>query len=120
MLSAKQSHNKVIAENRDLKAYIQNLKQHFQREQQKQQVQFIEKQRDYYRQKKRTPKKYKKVKFEEEDESEAGTEIEEYEESENQEIEHEPEIKKSETKRKKPTSQNIYEYINKNAERYKQ
>ena len=44
LLSAKQSYDKTIAENRELKAYIENLKQHMQ----KQQVQFLEKQRNYY------------------------------------------------------------------------
>ena len=36
LLSAKQSYNKTVAENREQKAYIENLKQHIQ----KQQVQF--------------------------------------------------------------------------------
>ena len=49
LLSAKQSYDKTIAENRELKAYIENLKQHMQ----KQQVQFLEKQRNYYQQKKK-------------------------------------------------------------------
>ena len=31
LVSAKQSFDKVLQENRDLKAYIENLKQHFQR-----------------------------------------------------------------------------------------
>ena len=57
LLSAKQSYDKTVAENRDLKAYIENLKQHIQ----KQQANFLEKQRNYYQQNKTTPKKYKKV-----------------------------------------------------------
>ena len=44
LLSAKQSYNKTVAENRELKSYIENLKQHIQ----KQQVQFLEKQRNCY------------------------------------------------------------------------
>ena len=44
LLSAKQSYDKTVSENRDLKAYIENLKHHIQ----KQQVQFLEKQRNYY------------------------------------------------------------------------
>ena len=44
LLSAKQSYDKTVAENRDLKAYIENLKQHIQQ----QQVQFLEKQKNYY------------------------------------------------------------------------
>ena len=39
LLSAKQSYDKAVSENRDLKAYIENLKHHIQ----KQQVQFLEK-----------------------------------------------------------------------------
>ena len=54
VLSAKQSYHKTVAENRDLKAYIENLKQSIQ----KQQVQFLEKQRNYFQQKKPTLKKH--------------------------------------------------------------
>ena len=39
LLSAKQSYDKAVSENRDLKACIENLKHHIQ----KQQVQFLEK-----------------------------------------------------------------------------
>ena len=40
LVSAKQSYDKTAAENKELKAYIENLKQHLQ---QQQQVQFLEK-----------------------------------------------------------------------------
>ena len=53
LLFAKQSYDKTVAENRDLKAYIENLKQHIQ----KQQANFLEKQRNYYQQNKTTPPK---------------------------------------------------------------
>ena len=89
--SAKQSYDKTVAENRELKAYIENLKQHIRQ----QQVQFLEKQRNYYQEKKTTPKKYKKVVYQEETESEP--EFEEEEEQvvfESEQIEKEPEIKK--------------------------
>ena len=43
LVSAKQSYDKTAAENKELKAYIENLKQHLQ--QQQQQVQFLEKQK---------------------------------------------------------------------------
>ena len=66
LLLAKQSYDKTVAENRELKAYIENLKQHIQQ----QQVQFLKKQRNYYQEKKNTPKKYKKVVYQEETESE--------------------------------------------------
>ena len=42
LISVKQSYDKIVAENRDLKAYKENLKQHFQQ----QQVQFLEKQKN--------------------------------------------------------------------------
>ena len=58
LLSAKQSYDKTVAENRELKAYIENLKQHIQ----KQQVQFLDKQRNYYQEKKTIPQKYKNIK----------------------------------------------------------
>ena len=53
MLSAKQSYDKTVAENRELIAYIENLKQHIQ----KQQIQFLERQRNYYQETKTAPKK---------------------------------------------------------------
>ena len=77
LLSAKQSYNKTVAENRDLKSYIDNLKQYIQQ----QQVQFLEKQKNYYQ-----PKKYKKVLYQEETESEPEFEEEEQEESESKVI----------------------------------
>ena len=115
LLSAKQSYNKTVAENRELKAYTENLKQHMQ----KQQVQFLEKQRNYYQYKKPTPKKYKKVVYQEESESEPEFEEEEQVESESEQIEKEPEIKKAPSKKRLPNSCNIYDYINKNAKRNK-
>ena len=79
--AAKQSFDKVAQENRDLKAYIENLKQHFQ----KQQTDFLNQQRAFYS-KKNTPKKYKRIAFEEENESENEPEFEEEGESENEEV----------------------------------
>ena len=88
LFSAKQSYDKTVAENRGLEAYIENLKQHIQ----KQQVQFLEKQKNYYCYKKPTPPKYKKVVHEEESESEPEFEQEQEEESESEEIEKTREI----------------------------
>ena len=96
LLSAKQSYDKTVAENRELKAYIENLKQHIRQ----QQVQFLEKQRNYYQEKKTTPKKYKKVVYQEETESEPEFEEEEQVESESEQIEKEPEIKKAPPKKR--------------------
>ena len=57
LVSAKQSYDKTVAENRKLKPYIENLKQHMQQ----QQVQFLEKQKNYYHYKKSPPKNIKKL-----------------------------------------------------------
>ena len=60
LLSAKQSYDKTVAENKELKEYIESLKQRFidlQQQQQQRQVQFLEKQRSHYQQKKPTSKK---------------------------------------------------------------
>ena len=84
LLSAKQSYDKTVAENKELKAYIESLKQRFIALQQQRQVQFFEKQRGHYQQQKSTPKKYKKVVYDEESESEPEPEQEEDEESEKQ------------------------------------
>ena len=100
LVSAKQSYDKTVAENRDLKAYVEKLKQHIQQ----QQVQFLEKQKNYYRP---IPKKYKKVVYQEESESEpefAEEEQEEQEESEKREkklIGKKPKIKKAPSKRER-------------------
>ena len=58
IISAKKSYNKTIAENKNLKAYIISLKEHFER----QQLKFFELQKQ-----KQTPKKYKKVILEEQE-----------------------------------------------------
>ena len=54
-MAAKQSFDKVAQENRDLKAYIEKIKQHFQ----KQQTDFLNQERAFYSRKNK-PKKYKK------------------------------------------------------------
>ena len=73
LVTAKQSFDKVSQENRDLKTYIENLKQHFQQ----QQANFLNQQKTIYSKQNKTPKKYKKVVFEEENESENEPELEE-------------------------------------------
>ena len=95
LLSAKQSYNKTVAENRDLKSYIDNLKQYIQQ----QQVQFLEKQKNYYQ-----PKKYKKVLYQEETESEPEFEEEEQEESESKVIEKNTKIKNASPKKRETSS----------------
>ena len=47
LVSAKNSYDKTVAENKELKMYIQNIKQRFQQYQQWQQVQFLEDQKTY-------------------------------------------------------------------------
>ena len=97
LVSAKNSYDRTVAENKELKAYIQNIKQHFQEYQQHQQAQFLENQTNYYE--KSETKRYKKVVYEEELDSEPELEQEEYCADEKEE---EPEInKKQKTGRKK-------------------
>ena len=48
LASAKNSCDKTAAENKELKGYIQNIKQRFQNYQQQQQAQFLENQKKYY------------------------------------------------------------------------
>ena len=115
LISAKQSYDNTVAENKNLKAYIVSLKEHIE----KQQVQFIEKQKqNNYRYRKPIPKEYKKVIFEEESESEPELE---QEESESEETETSKEIKKASSKKRGVNRNNIFYYINqKDAKRYKQ
>ena len=47
-MSPKNSYDKTVAENKELKTYIQNIKQRFQQYQQRQQAQFLEDQKTYY------------------------------------------------------------------------
>ena len=118
LISAKQSYDNTVAENKNLKAYIVSLKEHIE----KQQVQFIEKQKqNNYKYKKPIPKKYKKVILQEESESEPELEQEEQEESESEETETSKEIKKASSKKREINKNNIFYYINqKDAKRYKQ
>ena len=98
LISAKQSYDNTVAENKNLKAYISTLKEHIE----KQQIQFIEKQKQTnYRYRKPIPKKYKKVIFEQESKSEPELEQEEEEKSESDKTERNKEIKKNIFKTKK-------------------
>ena len=58
LVAAKQSFDRVAQENRDLKAYIEKIKQQFQQQNQKQQLEFLKLQKYFYSNNK--PKKYKK------------------------------------------------------------
>ena len=68
LISAKESYNKTVAENKELKTYTEKIKQRFSQYQQWQQSQFLENQKNYYEE--RPQKKYKKVVYEEEPDSE--------------------------------------------------
>ena len=114
LVAAKQSFDRVAQENRDLKAYIGKIKQQFQQQNQKQQLEFLKQQKSFYSNKK--PRKYKNVVFEEESKSESEPEFEE-QNFETEEIEVEPQTKKP--KRKSNKSSNIFEYLNQNAKRHK-
>ena len=90
LLTAKKSYDKVVAENKELRTYIEHIKERFNQYQQQQQAQYIEKEKEYFAQKQ--PKKYKKVIYEEELDSEPELEEEDYVA---EEAEEEPEIKKN-------------------------
>ena len=112
LISAKESYNKTVAENKELKTYTENIKQRFSQYQQWQQSQFLENQKNYY--KERPQKKYKKVVYEEEPDSEPELE----EEYSAEEIKEEPEIKKSRKKTEKRKN-NIFDNINNDAKIHK-
>ena len=112
LISAKESYNKTVAENKELKTYTENIKQRFSQYQQWQQSQFLENQKNYYEE--RPQKKYKKVVYEEKPDSEPELE----EEYSAEEIKEEPEIKKSRKKTEKRTN-NIFDNINNDAKIHK-
>ena len=95
LVSAKNSYDRTVAENKELKAYIQNIKQPFKEYQQRQQAQFLENQKNYHE--KTQPKRYKKVAYEEKPDSEPELEEEEYCADKKEE---EPEIKKKKKKKR--------------------
>ena len=112
LISAKESYNKTVAENKELKTYIENIKQRFSQYQQWQQSQFLENQKNYYEE--RPQKKYKKVVYEEKPDSEPELE----QEYSAEEIKEEPDIKKSRKKTEKRKN-NIFDNINNDAKIHK-
>ena len=90
LVSAKQSYNRTVAENKWLKAYIGKLKENFINQQQQQRAQFFEQQKYYYQQKKSNLKKYKEVIYE--DESEREPELEQEEDDARQLLTKQPRI----------------------------
>ena len=90
LVSAKQSYNRIVLENKWLKAYIEKLKENFINQQQQQRAQFFEQQKYYYQQKKSNLKKYKEVIYE--DESESKPELEQEEDDARQLLTKQPRI----------------------------
>ena len=76
LITAKKSYDKVVSKNKELRNYIENVKQRYSHYQQQQQAQYIQTERDYYTEKQ--PKKYKKVIYEEELDSEPEVEDNDY------------------------------------------
>ena len=68
LITAKKSYDKVVPKNKELRNYIENIKQRYNQYQQQQQAQYIWRERDYYTEKQ--PKKYKRVIYREELEGE--------------------------------------------------
>ena len=115
--NAKVSYNKVIRENQELKKYIENIEVRYQQHQQQQQQKYIDKEREYFRE--RQPKRYKKDVYKEEPDSEPEVDENEYlfEEIEENIKKPKPEKKKKTAKNRK---NNIFEYINNDARKNKQ
>ena len=59
LITAKNSNDQVVSENKELKTYVENIKKRFNKYQQQQQAQYFEREKDYYAQ--NQPKKYKKA-----------------------------------------------------------
>ena len=85
MQGAKRSYDAVLKENTELKQYIENIKQRYQQYQEQQQQEYFDKEREHFRQKQ--PKKYKKVVYEKESDSEPEEEKNGYIPEEIEEIE---------------------------------
>ena len=70
---AMKSYHTVVNENIELKKYIENFKQKYQQSHKQQQQEYLNRKGEYFRQKE--PKKYKKVIYEEESDSEPEEEV---------------------------------------------
>ena len=97
LVAAKQSFDKLAEENRDLKAYIEQIKNQFQQQNQRQQLEFLKQQKSFYNNTK--PKKYEKVILEEESENESEPEFEEVTNLEPEVIEETPQVKRPNKKK---------------------
>ena len=101
LVAAKQSFDKLAKENRDLKAYIEQIKNQFQQQNQRQQLEFLKQQKSFYNNTK--PKKYEKVILEEESENESEPEFEEVTNLEPEVIEETPQVKRPNKKKNHQT-----------------
>ena len=101
LVAAKQSFDKLAEENRDLKAYIEQIKNQFQQQNQRQQLEFLKQQKSFYNNTK--PKKYEKVILEEESENESEPEFEEVTNLEPEVIEETPQVKRPNKKKNHQT-----------------
>ena len=97
LVAAKQSFDKLAEENRDLKAYIEQIKNQFQQQNQRQQLEFLKQQKSFYNNTK--PKKYEKVILEEESENKSKPEFEEVTNLEPEVIEETPQVKRPNKKK---------------------
>ena len=70
------SYASVVRENQELKKYIENIKVRYQQYQQQQQQKYIDRKKEYFRE--REPKRYKKFVYEEEPDSEPEVDGNEY------------------------------------------
>ena len=113
MQGAKKSYNTVVSKNTELKKYVENIKQRFQRYQKQQE--YFNREREDFRQKQ--PKKYKNLVYEEESASEP-----ELEESQYVPEEKEDEMEKPKIEKKQPVQKrtNTFNYLNNNVKGNKQ
>ena len=101
LVAAKQSFDKLAKENRDLKAYIEQIKNQFQQQNQRQQLEFLKQQKSFYNNTK--PKKYEKVILEEESENKSEPEFKEVTNLEPEVIEETPQVKRPNKKKNHQT-----------------
>ena len=100
--NAKISYNSVIRENQELKKFIENIKIRYQQYQQEQQQKYLDREREYFsKERERQPKRYKKVVYEEEPDSEPEVDENEYLSEEIEENVEKPKLEKKKTTTKK-------------------
>ena len=111
--NAKTTYDSIVRENKQLKEYNANIKQRLNQYQQQQEKQNLLRQKEFFQ---RPLKKYKKVVYKEETESEPEIEIQYIPGDDPIKQEKEKEQKQFPSKRKNK----IFEYLNKDAKKHKQ